>query len=347
MKPFSPEKGREYFLSFYAQTREAGSMVPAGHRVAQDQFALTPGEQSQPTALAAGGAEQVKVIESKEGLLLQFADGKVEFDRSSGDISAYVVNGKALLEKGPRPNTWRAPTENDFGNNMHRRMAIWRTFGKELQLQSLVPVQTDAETMVLAEYIHPEYGCHYQVEYMVDGKGVIRVHAKFDPLNDGLPDIPRFGMHMVLPAGLENLEYFGRGPHENYNDRNHSSLVGRYKSTVTEQYVRYNTNGENGNKTDVRWLTLTDESGVGIRIEGDPVIDFSALHFSIDELDREERDGPHPTDMQVSELVFLNVDLEQMGVGGDDSWGAKTHAQYMIYPEPLEYSYVISPVLSD
>jgi beta-galactosidase len=122
-------------------------------------------------------------------------------------------------------------------------------------------------------------------------------------------------------------------------------MVGLYKSTVEDQYVPYITNGENGNKTETRWLTLTNNEGVGIRIAGGPVIDFSALHYSQDDLDREERDGAHTIDLQKSGKVFLNVDWGQMGVGGDDSWRARTHSAYVLRPQPMDYSFVISPVI--
>ncbi len=151
-------------------------------------------------------------------------------------------------------------------------------------------------------------------------------------------------MGLVLPEGFDQLEYYGRGPHENYIDRNRSSAVGLYKSSVDEQYVPYHTNGENGNKTEVRWLTLTNSEGKGVGIMGVPLFDFSALHYSQDDLDREVRDGAHTIDLERSDKVFLNVDWKQMGVGGDDSWGARTHASYVLSPGPLKYSFIIVPL---
>jgi beta-galactosidase len=113
---------------------------------------------------------------------------------------------------------------------------------------------------------------------------------------------------------------------------------------VDEQYVPYISTGENGNKTHVRWLTLSNGKGKGIRIQGSPTIDFSALHFSQDQLDREKRDGAHTIDLERSDEVFLNVDWKQMGVGGDNSWGATPHVPYMLRAQPMEYSYMISPL---
>ena len=165
----------------------------------------------------------------------------------------------------------------------------------------------------------------------------------FNPGSDKFPEIPRFGMSMVLPEGFDHLEYFGRGPHENYIDRNSSSMVGLYKSTVDEQYVPYITNGEHGNKTESRWLRLTNCEGWGIKIKGDLLFDFSALPFSQEDLDREVRDGAHTIDLEKSGKVYLNVDWKQMGVGGDNSWGARTHAAYVLAPGVIEYSFIIVP----
>jgi beta-galactosidase len=276
--------------------------------------------------------------------IVKLPAGEISFDRTSGQISSYVMNGKQLLLEGPRPNFWRAPTENDFGNRMDVRCAMWKTFGKDLVLQSLVPASNDSMVVLVAEYSHPEHNSAYKLAYHCNSAGEILVSVEFDPSKDGFPAVPRFGMQMVLPEGFNKLEYFGRGPHENYIDRNHSSFVGLYSSTVDEQYVPYITNGENGNKTEVRWLSLTDEEGKGIMIKGSPFIDFSALHFSQDQLDREVRDGAHTIDLVRSDNVFLNVDWKQMGVGGDDSWGAPTHAEYLLRAEPMKYSYMILPL---
>ncbi len=340
--------GTEYFLNFRAVTRKTASLVPAGHVIATEQFVLTPGLLSEITAqeFSKGGDQEISIMETKEHVSIRFFDGEVVFNRSNGYLESYVMGGKTLLSSGPAPNFWRAPTENDFGNEMNLRCAMWKTFGDELELQTLVPAQAAGQTMVLAEYIHPGNGSNYQVAYHFNGAGEILVRVKFNPATDTFPEIPRFGMQMVIPEGFDRLEFFGRGPHENYIDRNHSSFVGLYRSTVDEQYVRYNTNGENGNKTETRWLTLKNSDGDGIKIKGSPLFDFSALHYSQETLDREVRDGAHPIDMEKSGKVFLNVDWKQMGVGGDDSWGAKTHAAYMIRVQPMEYSFIISPILS-
>ncbi len=339
------QAGKEYFLNLEAVTRKPAEMVPAGHVVATGQFALDPGVPVvSPEEFWQAGPGALSLTEMGEELTVRLEDGIIVFDRSTGYLKSYIMGGKNLLTGGPRPNFWRAPTENDFGNQMPERCAMWQNFGEELQLQSLVPVQTEDQTMLLAEYIHPGNGSYYKVTYRFSSGGGILVHVKFNPSSDKFPEIPRFGMAMRVPEGFEQLEYFGRGPHENYIDRNHASMVGLYSSTVDDQYVPYITNGENGNRTDVRWLKLTNSEGLGILVKGDPLIAFSALHYSQDDLDREQRDGAHSSDLERSGEVFLNVDWKQMGVGGDNSWGARTHAAYMLRPQPMEYCFMIAPV---
>ncbi len=360
----------EYFINLEAVTRQSSGLVPAGHVVAGAQFPLHPErtgsfsasghsgslpeegrqeegrqEEGLPEGGFPGGGEGLELVETRQEITIQMPGGEVVFDRETGQMISYVQGGRILIEQGPRPNFWRAPTENDFGNRMPFRCAMWKPFGGELELQSLVPVREENNNLLLAEYIHPGNGSNYVVEYHFGSGGEVLVKVRFVPGADDFPEIPRFGMQLVIPEGFDRLEYFGRGPHENYSDRNHAAHVGRYAGIVEEQYVPYISNGENGNKTDVRWLTLTAEDGTGIMVKGAPIFDFSALHYSQDDLDREQRDGAHTIDLEKSEKVFLNVDLGQMGVGGDNSWGARTHAAYVLRAVPMEFSFMILPVL--
>lgn len=348
------EEGKAYFLNLELQIKDSKGLLPEAHSVASEQFDLTPSvlEASVSENFLKTEMEGVSIIDHKESssietretFTIQFPDGRIDFDPSTGTISSYVWQGKVLLEEGPKPNFWRAPTENDFGNHMDKRSRMWKTFGEELELQTLTEETSEDRIMLIAKMLHPDNGSNYVVTYQFNRKGEILVHVKFTPGKGNFPEIPRFGMTMVIPEGLNQLEYFGRGPHENYIDRNHSAYVGRYQSSVDEQYVPYISNGENGNKTETRWLTLTGSDGKGLKIKGAPLFDFSALHYPQEQLDREKRDGAHTYDLEKMPQVFLQVDWKQMGVGGDDSWGARTHAKYTIRAEPLEYSFVISPL---
>ncbi len=169
--------GKEYHLNIQALTNLATPMVPYGHVVATEQFALTPppGTEKSRGEFSGAGTDQVSIDEQAEKVVISFADGEIVFDRKSGYLESYVMGGLPLLSSGPEPNFWRAPTENDFGSKMPERCAIWKPFGKELVLQSLIPVQTVNTAMLLAEYIHPENGSNYRLTYFFNNEGEIMI----------------------------------------------------------------------------------------------------------------------------------------------------------------------------
>ena len=156
-------------------------------------------------------------------------------------------------------------------------------------------------------------------------------------LGDGVSDVPRIGVSLVLPAALESLTWFGRGPWENYSDRKASTLVGRYQSTVAEQYVPYIMPQENGHKTDVRWLTLTDGKGHGVRVSGAPTIEFSASHFTAGDLFQ----ARHTYELAPRPEVYLNLDMAQRGLG-TASCGPDTLPQYCLLESLYRFAYRLS-----
>jgi beta-galactosidase len=179
---------------------------------------------------------------------------------------------------------------------------------------------------------------------LADGGLIVKVSYKAG--RDNLPEMPRFGMQMQLPREFDNFSYYGRGPWENYSDRNTSSFIGIYSSTVAEQQFDYIRPQENGNKTDVRWLTLTDKNGNGLKIRGLQKISVKCTLNPAEDLDFGiSKKNSHPSDITPRNEIFLNVDLVQRGVGGDDSWGALPHQQYRLLEKNYEYGFEILPFL--
>jgi len=173
--------------------------------------------------------------------------------------------------------------------------------------------------------------------------------TKFDALivekEKTMPEMMRFGMNMEIPNEYSNISYYGRGPFENYWDRNTAAFVGLYNSSISEQYFPYIRPQENGYKTDVRWLTLQNEDGSGLMFIPDSLLCFSALNYTIDDLDQgTKKNSRHTNDLHVKDFVSLNIDYKQNGVGGDDSWYARPHPQYTLKYEAYEYSYTIRPL---
>jgi len=190
--------------------------------------------------------------------------------------------------------------------------------------------------------------------YSFIGSGDIVVGVSFKKANNDLPELPRVGMQMQIPGKFEKLEWYGRGPHENYNDRNSSAFVDLYTSTVDQQYVPYIRPQENGYKTDTRRLVLRNEDGVGLEVEGSPIFSWAALHFIHDDFESPGNlavyrpdagtANTHTTDLVRRDDVTLNIDYGQMGVGGDTSWGARTHPEYCLNDLIYNYTFTMRPV---
>lgn len=336
---FKSVAGTEYFLNVYACRKKASAMLPAGFEVANEQFSYA-GNFFAKAKQTAGGLN-VKT----EGNKLSFTAGAVsgEFDTKTGRFSRYSKDkGRGFLF--PEPYFWRAPTDNDFGNDMPKRLGIWRSAHENKKLIAVnVSKQTDSGLLIKVNYMLNSVSVPYAVDYLIQNDGSVKVTAVMDMADRDLPELPRFGMRTELPATFRNLKYYGRGPYENYSDRNFASFVGLYEDQVENQYYKgYIRPQESGNKTDVRWLSLTDENGSGIMIEGAQPLSFTAINHSTEDLDPGlTKKQQHPTDLPVRHHVFLNIDLKQRGVGGDDSWGAYPHAQYRLTDQKYAYSYTI------
>ncbi|MFQ5722505.1 MAG: beta-galactosidase small subunit, partial [Candidatus Aminicenantales bacterium] len=193
-------------------------------------------------------------------------------------------------------------------------------------------------------YDLPAVSSQHYVDYILYGSGDLIVTNRFKPGSQRkLPEMYRFGMRLQIPEEFEKLEYYGRGPHENYWDRKTSAFVGHYRSSVNEQFVPYISPQENGYRTDVRWLALSNETGKGVLFQGLPLICFSALHFTIEDLTQEQRGTRHTIDLKPRPLVELNIDYKQTGVGGNNSWGALPLPKYTLYPAEYSYTFRIRP----
>jgi beta-galactosidase len=179
----------------------------------------------------------------------------------------------------------------------------------------------------------------YKLNYKIYGDGSIKVNAEGQANADQLPEIPRFGMLMAMPKGFETIRWFGRGPQETYWDRC-DARVDLYEGTVDEQYFDYSEPTESGNKVDVRWVALTNDKGIGLLAIGMPHLSVNALHYKAEDLE-----GPkHIYQVKRRDNIYLNLDYRQMGVGGDNSWGARTHPEFTLPGnEKYSYSFVLRP----
>lgn len=337
-----PKHGVEYFINFTTTTTEISPVVPVGHIVAIDQYKLPIEERISPVKLEL--LPKLDVSEDNRIVEMKGNDFVISFDKSSGLVSSFMYQGKKLIEKGPEPNFWRPPTDNDFGNKMPKISGVWRKASDNRVLKNFAAKKLNDQTAkVSVEYNLPDVRSQFQIVYTIFGNGDVVVKNDFITDEAKLPEIPRFGMKMVLPKGFEQMEYFGRGPQENYCDRNTAAQVGVYKSTVNEQYFPYVSPQENGNKTDVRWAAFTNNEGIGLMAVGMPLLSMSALHYTIEDLTQDSRGSKHTIDLHKLGEVFLNLDWKQRGVGGDDSWWSKPHSQYCLLANSYSFEFRITP----
>ncbi len=229
-----------------------------------------------PRCLTRYGCRRSSWSKNREALVLKGESFVVGFDTSLGVISSLSSDGIELIQSGLRPNFWRAPTDNDRGNDMPGRCAPWKEASRDWEVTTFEIEQLGSSIYEIRfEGEFPNGVATNTVVYTVYGTGEIAVDHILTPGEGELPELPRFGMQMVIPGGFETVTWFGRGPHESYWDRKTGARVGIWSGTVDEQFVDYSEPQENGNKTDVRWVSSTNADGIGLLAVGEPLIAFS------------------------------------------------------------------------
>ncbi|HET6559992.1 MAG TPA: glycoside hydrolase family 2 TIM barrel-domain containing protein [Prolixibacteraceae bacterium] len=347
----------EYFLNIYARLKAAKGILPEGTQLAYEQFQLPV--KSDAVALKKNDFPKVSLQEKGDEIIVEGKGFKINFSKSEATMKSYQLNGKEMLQSGPVPNFLRAPIDNDFGNDLHIRSGVWRKAGEQKTVKSATVKQVEKDVVVSFNFdINNEKKqaiANYNSTYTVLGSGEVLVNNSFKMMRDSLPEIVRFGVNLVMPREFDQMSWLGRGPHESYADRKTSALVGLYAGPVADQYFPYIRPQENGNKTDVRWMSITNKDGLGLQFIGLPLLSVSAHHQIMEDFESPGRtDGSiedyrnmvrrHTNDVKPRNLTSINIDYKQMGVGGDNSWGAWTHKEYRLTEKAYEYSFRICPL---
>ncbi|GAB3427277.1 beta-galactosidase, LacZ type [Niabella aquatica] len=333
----------EVLLNVYAFTQSENGLVPGGTMVASEQFGAGQNRFFSNFKEPAGVLQVVKTDK-----YLYFKSGKTagKFDIRNGRWISYEQAGLPLLDQFPEPYFWRAPTDNDFGNEMPQRLGIWRSAAANRKMLHVkAEEQTSKGVKLIVEYLLSDVNVPYRVSYDVLNNGAVKITASVNLGNLSLPEMPRFGMRMQVPEIYSNISFYGRGPWENYADRKSAAFIGLYQKLKEQFTANYLRPQENGYRTDVRWLALADASGKGIKVIGMQPIGFSALPYMAEDLDPGlTRKQQHPADLHERPFISLHIDLGQRGVGGDNSWGALPHASYRLTAKKYTYSYIIEPL---
>jgi beta-galactosidase len=334
-----PQNETEYFVNVYLRTTAPWGLLKAGHVLASEQFTLPV--QGAKVAMSGNGVKSKLKVIAGEPMVSITGDGfSVGFDKKTGTLSSWKFREMEMIVRGPQPNFRRAPTDNDIGNGMPKRCKAWFDASENRRVLSTEVTEISPEEVIITmKLMFPDSVAMETVSYRVMANGRITVSATLKPLKDKLPELPRFGMNMQFKPDFEKVSWYGRGPYENYCDRKTASFVGIYQSTVDGLFTPYVRPQENGYKTDVRWMMLESREHISIRFSGEPLISFSALAFTYDDMKGFKQGGKHLHDLEKKPFVDLNIDFGQMGVGGDDSWGARTHEQYNLPAKEYGYSF--------
>ena len=342
---------KELLLNVTYKLKAAETLMPAGSTVAYDQLTIRP-----YTAKALELKNQkasnldivVPVIKDNDHnyLIVEGENFIIEFNKHNGYLSRYEADGIQLLNPGAQltPNFWRAPTDNDYGAGLQHRYAVWKNPG--LKLTSLKQSIENEQAIVQAEYEMKAVKGKLFLTYVINNEGAVKVTQKMEAgKEEKVSDMFRFGMQMQMPENFNEVEYYGRGPVENYADRNHSTLIGKYRQTVAEQFYPYIRPQETGTKTDLRWWRVLNISGNGLQFVGDAPFSASALNYSIESLDDGvQKDQRHSPEVAKAPFTNLCIDKVQMGLGCVNSWGTLPLEKYRVPYQDYEFSFILTPV---
>ncbi len=344
--PFAKEeKPGEYTVTVSFHLKEDTVWAEAGHEVAFGQYVYKVEEPKKVCP------EEVKVIRSTHNIGVRGAHFEVLFSVLNGGLVSYKYAGKEMIEAIPKPNFWRAPTDNDCGNLMGMRYGQWKIasmylshkdFRKGPYGPSNIPeVEVNEKTVkVTYTYLMPTTPLsECRLSYEVFGDGRVKTTLAYDPVKE-LGDMPEFGVIFKFNADYNRVEWYGLGEAETYSDRKKGAKLGIYSNKVADNIARYMVPQECGAKEEVRWAKVTDRKGRGMLFEMDenngPMM-FSALPYTPHEMEN----AMHPYELPEVHYTVVRVAKDQMGIGGDDSWGARTHEEYLLKTDKkMEFSFV-------
>lgn len=386
----NPQPGVVYLVDFDVTTIRRDGVIPAGYSIAQEQFAL-PCSADKLDYKTRGP----KLTVSDGGNCLKVESRKVNFvfDKKSGLAISYKVDGVEYFNEGfgIQPNFWRAPNDNDYGNGNPKRLEIWEISSRNFNVASATAETAGDNVVVKVDYKLPA-GNHFQITYKIYPDGVMNVATHFTPtyldgMKIGISEatatatfspgrdnknvsvrdkmvVPRIGVRFRLPVAMNQLEYFGRGPQENYWDRKQGCLIGQYKSTAEDEYFPYIRPQENGHHCDTRWISLSG-NGKNLLIVADNEMEFNAMRNSIEDFDSGKATGrpyqwnnftakeienrphigsydkprqTHINDIAPRDFIEVCIDLKQQGVAGYDSWYSRPEPEYTL-PADQDYNW--------
>ena len=356
--------GKEILVNVEFKLKEAAPLLEKDFIVAHGQFEVADYKYPQMIAEQSG---DVKIDEAVAYVKLEAAGVVYTFNKNTGWVDYIDIDGKQITQNGSqlKSDFWRAPTDNDYGANLHTRMQAWRN--PNLRRTAFECKVENGLGKVNVKYEIEQLYASLEIEYVLDREGYMYVSQKMVTRPEeaaqamaqaapqrqgqrgqrpqGMPDLFKFGMTMNMGAEFDQVEYYGRGPIENYSDRKSSQFLGVYKSTVADQYFPYIRPQENGNRTDVRWWSVTNADGLGLKFWSDAPLSMSSLNYTTADLDEgPQKHNVHAGDLTPRPYTVVHIDKAQYGLACVNSWGATPLEQYKLHYGDYSYSFVIAPV---
>lgn len=334
-----------WHLNVSYKLKEAEPLMQAGQVVAAQQFELAKGHMCQGNCPMTKTVNLPNIAESEQHYTISNNFFSLDINRSTGFISSYEYNGLQMLETPLRPNFWRAPTDNDYGAGLQQKYKAW--YNPEMKLQTLTVTPGDGAVNVVAVYQMPVVSGELTLAYRINDRGEIYATESFvSDKNAEVANMFRFGMRMSMPKQFDRVNYFGRGPIENYSDRKSSSDMGRYSQLVSDMAYDYILPQETGTHTDLVEWTVVNKSGSGLSITASDQFSASALGYSIEDLMGKQLDkyNYHMPEVPSSPATEVCFDLKQSGLGCENSWGAIPLPQYQVPYADYTFNFSIKPV---
>ncbi|WP_198314235.1 glycoside hydrolase family 2 TIM barrel-domain containing protein [Alkalitalea saponilacus] len=326
----------ELFLNVYAKLRRPTLWADKGFVVAQKQFQLHPYSFSH---ISSTGQTPV-ITKSNSSVEVKSTNSIFVFDIHNGALKSWNVNGDELLQGVLEPYFWKPANDNQRRNGYNTRLGSWRDAAKNRVVKKVESRIENGLAVVVFEMSLP-VGASYQLKYQINGEGEIQVEAFYEPQTNDIAQMPKFGMRMRLPAEYDEIIWYGRGEFENYPDRKTAALVGHYNKTLEEFITPFVVPQDNANRGDVRWFSFSNGNSSHIRVKGLQPLCFRAWPYQEEDLETTSHNHLLPR----RDFVNVNIDLNIKGVGGNDSWGARTMEQYSIDGnKPYSYGFILNVI---
>jgi len=329
----------EYTITLFAKVKTNNLWADKGFIIAKEQFILS--NYIYPELLK-GDMDDLQYSENGNMIEISGRDFNIEIDAKNGALSSFKHNNREYITNPLEPYFWKPPNDNQERNNYTRRMGKWKDAAAKRTVTNVQVEKIKNQLLIIFNIQLYKIDADYKLAYTINASGSIKIDADYQPKSNSNQLIPKFGFRLAIPKRYSQIEWYGRGPQENYPDRKQGALLGLYNSELEDFITPYISPQDNSNRCDTRIAKFTDKSGHGIEIKGIQAFAFRAWPYLESDLEA----AKHDYEIQQRDFININVDYKIHGVGGDNSWGARTHKKYTIDGnQPISFEFIIQAVL--